>query len=331
VDEEELIAQAWTIFRKDPAELLGLDDAQAIRVRGTLVLNVDVFDESTDWLPGMALSDVGWRAVVAGVSDVLVKGAKPLGILLAVGLPEDLVEASRELFTGVAEACEELGVKVWGGDLGASELLYVSVTAVGVAERLISRRGARPGDVLMIAGHEVLTPAAYALLLKGAKPCKEAGEALRAAFRPKLVKPEFWLEVLDSVTASIDDSDGLALTLHRLAEASRVRLVVETLPLSHALVRCAEEWGLDPLELALYGGGEEYNFVFTVEKEREDEVLERARKHGVKAWRVGRVEEGGGVYVEGLGEVERRGWLHFKPDNWGSAPSRVVNSPTHPA
>ena len=93
MDEEELIARAWTVFRRDPAELLGLDDAQAIDVQGTLVLNVDVFDESTDWLPGMTLRVVGWRAVVAGVSDVLVKGGKPLGILLAVGMPEELVDA----------------------------------------------------------------------------------------------------------------------------------------------------------------------------------------------------------------------------------------------
>ncbi|RLF02111.1 MAG: hypothetical protein DRK00_10490, partial [Thermoprotei archaeon] len=291
MDEEELIARAWTVFRRDPAELLGLDDAQAIDVQGTLVLNVDVFDESTDWLPGMTLRVVGWRAVVAGVSDVLVKGGKPLGILLAVGMPEELVDASHDLFVGVEEACRELGVRVWGGDLGASETLYVSVTAVGVARRLISRRGARPGDVLMAAGHEVLTPVAYALLLRGAKPCEGAEEAVQAAFRPKLVKPDFWLNVLEDVTASIDDSDGLALTLHRLAEASGVRLVVEALPLSRALVECAGEWGLDPLELALYGGGEEYTFIFTVKRGRESEVLSRAERHGVKAWRIGRVEE----------------------------------------
>lgn len=317
MDEEKLIAEAWEIFRKDPAELLGLDDAQAINLEGTVVLNVDVFDETTDWLPGMSLRDVGWKAIVAGVSDVLVKGAKPLGVLLAVGIPEELADSIHELFMGVEEACEELGVRVWGGDTGASGSLYVSVTAVGVARRLVSRRGARPGDVLMAAGHEVVTPVAYMILLRGARPCSGAFEVLSTSFRPRLVKPEFWLEVVGDVTASIDDSDGLALTLHRLAEASRVRLVIEKLPLSPILVRCAKEWGLDPLKLALYGGGEEYTFLFTVRGGSVGRVMERARRHGVDVWKIGRVEEGEGVYLDGLGEVERRGWLHLDESSWG--------------
>lgn len=308
--ERELIERAWRVFKRDPRELLWLDDAQAVELSGKIVLKVDVFDETTDWLPGMTMRDVGWRAVTAAVSDVLVKGAKPLGVLLGVGLPEDSFDAADELFAGVEEACDELGVRVWGGDTGSSDHLYVAVAAAGVAERLVPRSGARPGDALMLAGHEVSTPAAYAVLLEGAEPCEGVEEAIELAYRPRLTKPEFWLEASRLATASIDDSDGLALTLHYLAEASGVKLVVERLPLSATLLACAERWGRDPLELALYFGGEEYNFVFTTRDP--DAVLQLAEKHGQRVWRIGRVEEGRGVVLEGYGGVEPRGWEHFR-------------------
>lgn len=310
--EQELIERAWSVFKRDPNELMGLDDAQAIRFEGTLVLKVDVFDETTDWLPGMALNDVGWKATIASLSDVLVKGAKPLGVLLGLGLPEDSWDAADELFRGVEEACRELGAYVWGGDTNRSDHLYLSVTAAGVAEKLVPRGGAKPGDAVMVAGWGILSPVAYALLLENAPPCPGAEESVVRAYRPKPVKPSFWLNVARLATASIDDSDGFALSLHYLADASGVRFELESLPLAPQLVECAERWGKDPIELALYRGGEEYSFIFTVPGDKVAVVLEESAKHGVPTWRVGRVVQGSGVHLMGYGEVERKGWSHFR-------------------
>lgn len=320
MDEREIIERVWGFLRRDPRELLGFDDAQAVELRGKVVVNLDVFDETTDWLPGMTLRDVGWKSIIMGVSDVLVKGAKPLGVMLGLGLPEELLDAVDDFFLGIQEVCDALGVHLWGGDTGSSNHLYVAVVAVGVANKLIARRGARPGDLLMVAsaGEGVETPVAYGVLLKGAPLCSKAREAIRRAFRPRLVNAEFWLEIVDHVTASIDDSDGFALSLHQLAESSGVRLALDWVPLSPALVECAEAWGVNPVEMALYAGGEEYSFIFTVPRGSEEEVTEKAREHGVQVWEIGRVEEGAGVYLRGYGEVERRGWVHFATDQWFS-------------
>ena len=314
--EQELIARAWRVFTRDPRELLGLDDAQAVELRGTLVVKIDVFDETTDWLPGMSPADVGWKAAVAALSDVLVKGARPLGVLLGLGLPEDSADAADGLFRGVEEACREVGAHVWGGDTNLSDHLYLAVAAVGVAERLVPRGGARPGDALMVAGWGVLSPVAYAVLLDGAPTCPGAVEAIRRAFRPRPIKPGFWLSVARHATASIDDSDGLALSLHYLAEASGVGLELDSLPLSPELVECAEAWGADPVELALYRGGEEYSFIFTVPEGRVGDVVREAEAHGVPVQRIGRVVEGSGVRLRGYGEVEKKGWSFGR---WGRA------------
>ena len=306
--EEELIARAWKFFRRDPAELLGYDDAQAVAFGGLLVAKVDVFDETTDWLPGMSMADAGWKAAVAALSDVLVKGAKPLGVLLGLGLPEDSCDAADELFQGVEEACRRMGAHVWGGDTNLSDHLYLSVTAVGVAERLVPRGGAQPGDVLMVAGFGIISPVAYAVLLENAPLCPGAEAAIRRAYRPEPVDAGFWLNVSRYATASIDDSDGFALSLHYLAEASGVGLELDNLPMSQQLVECTEAWGRDPVELALYRGGEEYSFIFTVPPDKVEHVLAEAEKRGVGAHVIGRVARGTGVHLKGYGEVQRKGW-----------------------
>ena len=313
-----MIATAWKVLRRDGRELLGFDDAQALAVSGgILVVNLDVFDESTDWLPGMTLREVGWRSVIAAVSDVLVKGARPLGLMLGLGVPDSVAESIEELFVGIQEACDTYGVRVWGGDLGSSDHLYLAVTAIGIAERVVARRGARPGECVMITGPVGFTPVVYGVLLDGSRMCRGFREAIEVAYRPRLVDPEFWLAACKYATAAIDNSDGLALTLHYLAESSGVKLVIEDLPLTECLVECAGEWGVDPVEMALYMSGEEYSFIFTVKPGNVREVAALAEKYGVEVHRIGRVEEGCGVYMKGLGRVEKRGWLHFK--GWASA------------
>lgn len=331
--EEEIIARAWRLFCRDPSELLGFDDAQAVNFSGVLVVKVDVFDETTDWLPGMAMGDVGWKATIAALSDVLVKGAKPLGVLLGLGLPEDSWDAVDELFQGVEEACRSLGAYVWGGDTNVSDHLYLSITAVAVAEQLVPRGGAKPGDVLLVAGSGILSPVAYTILLESAPLCSGAEAAVRRAYRPEPVSAGFWLSVSRLATASIDDSDGFALSLHYLAEASGVRLELDSLPLSPQLVECAETWGRNPVELALYRGGEEYSFIFTVPEDKVDIVLQEAEKHHVRVWRIGKVAQGSGVYLKHYGEVERKGWSfgawrEARPSNKNSRALRRLGEST---
>jgi len=312
MDEWSIIEDAMRILPMDDRELLGFDDAQAIPLgEAFLVVNVDVFDEATDWLPGMSPRDAGWKATVSALSDVLVKGGRPLGVLVALGLPEE-AEFHEQLLEGISEACREYSVRVWGGDTGRSATTYLSMTAVGVAEKLCPRGGARPGDVLLCTGEVGVTSVAYKVLLEGFEPLEDMSRVLERAYRPRLPPQAFWLSAVPYVTSSIDDSDGFALSLHHLARASRAKIVVEHVPISGELALACGRWGLDALELALYEGGEEYNFIFTVGPDDLEAVEALAGVHGLKIYRVGRVEEGSGVFLEDGRAVEARGWTHFK-------------------
>jgi thiamine-monophosphate kinase len=184
---------------------------------------------------------------------------------------------------------------VIGGDTSRSPgPLFIDVTALGRAQRPILRDGAEPGDDVWVTGTLGASAAAVNTWLAGGTP----PEALRSAYATPIprVDEALCLVAGEVVEAMIDLSDGLAGDLGHVAAASGVRIVIETgrVPLAPA---AEEAFGHEAaLELAL-GGGEDYELAFVSDPGVVDpEYFDR--RHGIRLTRVGRVEEGEGVWLE---------------------------------
>jgi len=320
--EFKIIEEIWKIFKRDPKELLGIDDSVAVKLFGKeniLVMNVDTFDETTDWLPGLSFYDAGWKSTISSLSDVVVKGGKPLGCLVSLGIPNTLsTESIKEFYLGVRDVCKEHGLRLWGGDLNESKVFYASVVSVGLAKKVIPRNGAKPGDVVFSTGLFSINSLAYKILLNGLSPPDRFN--IDHVYRPKIPTFQKWSNFLSYITSSIDSSDGLALSLNLLAKASKVKIVIdEELVLDPFFKEICEKIGLDPLKLALYEGGEEYTFLFTVHSEYEKNVLKEAEAVDLEVYKIGYVDQGEGVWVkrrEGkIEKVHERGWIQGK--RWG--------------
>ncbi len=312
-----MVETIWRRLERDPRELLGLDDACSFKATDRyIVLNVDSFSSRNDWLPGMGPEDAGWKCLVMSASDIFAKGAKPLGCMVALMIPGDMSEDSLlRFYEGLMKACRKYGVGLWGGDLDRGEDFIAVVTCVGEATNLIRRSGARPGDLVYVTGEFGYTGLAYRHLMGGViLRDGTLQEALRRVYRPV---PSIWVlpHISRYVTAATDSSDGLARSLHLLSTASGVRIVVEELPVADEVLNACAEAGLDVEEVTLYGGGEEYEGVFTVDAERANEAEDEARRLGVRLIRIGRVERGGGVFLKDGRRVELRGWDKLR--GWG--------------
>jgi thiamine-monophosphate kinase len=125
------------------------------------------------------------------------------------------------------------------------------------------------------------------------------------------------LSETDAVTASIDSSDGLAWSLYEIARSSEVGFLIKQLPVAEEVKIFAEHSGMDPLELALYGG-EEYELVITVKPELMGVAEEAVAKVGGRLIVIGKVISEKAVYLEAKGRryaVEPKGWEHFKSNN----------------
>jgi len=296
------------------------EDASAIALSEGLVavLKTDMLVWSTDVPPGMRAVDVGWKAVVMNFSDLAAKGVRPQAFLASLALPRGTpIQVVEELIRGMDEAARHYDAYFLGGDTNEGGEIIVSGVAYGVAERgrLMRRSGARPGDMLASTGPFGATAAAFKILLEGLEaPGDLRRRLVEAVYRPKArVMEGVALAESGVVTASIDSSDGLAMSLHDLSKSSGVGFRVERLPLSEEAAEFAELHGLDSWELALYGG-EEYELIFTLRPGDVDVVRETLRRVGCDLVEIGvATEDRRLIYVDG-GEERPigRGWEHFK-------------------
>ncbi len=214
--------------------------------------------------------DLGFRAAAANLSDLAASGADPLALLVTLGLPaETRVADALELYEGLNEP----GVPIRGGDTTCAPAVFLSVTALGRAERVPGRAGAKPGDLLVVTG-----------------PLGAAGAAFRSGglSRPPLRLDE-GRRLAAVATAMLDLSDGLAADASHIAERSGCRLVIELERVPLAAGAMLEDVGF----------GEDYELLAATPEPLEFTVI-------------GRCEAGSGVVVRLHGEpFELSGWEHF--------------------
>ncbi len=247
---------------------------------------------------------LGRKAVSVNVSDVGAMGGKPLFALMSVGMPPGFAPDWFQSFArGVAEACEEYGCLLIGGDTVASpQGLNFSLTLIGEVEkeRVVYRSGARVGDTIWVSGPLGWAAAGLELLQRGI----EGKEEDFAPLYEKHLNPQARV-VLGSrlgasglVHAMMDLSDGLATDLAHLCAASAVRGLVyaEKIPGSPVLTRAARLTGHDPLTWAI-GGGEDFELLFTTAPESASQIVQIGHACGLPLTPVGSITDGEGVHL----------------------------------
>jgi len=282
----------------DDAAVLSAPDG---RVVATTDLLLEGLHFRRDWSPP---ADIGGKAAAQNLADVAAMGAVPVALLVGFAAPGDLPLAwARELVAGIASECSRVGATVVGGDTARAQSIVLAVTALGdlAGGNPVTRAGARPGDMLAIAGVLGDSAAGLALLEAGLTGPESLIAAHRRPRPPYRAGPQ---AARFGATAMIDVSDGLVADLGHVAQASGVLIDIDTalLPVSGDLAAAAAALGRPgPLEWMLTGG--------------EDHALAATFPPGISlpdGWTVaGHVRAGRGVQVNGRAFTGRAGWNHF--------------------
>ncbi|HWM64703.1 MAG TPA: thiamine-phosphate kinase [Solirubrobacterales bacterium] len=296
-----------------PRLRLGSGDDAAIAVPdGATATSVDALVEGVHFHRGQSsLGQIGHKALATALSDLAAMGAEPGEAYVVLGVPTDLdEEGCLELLDGLAKLAAATGISLAGGDVTRAPALTLAVTVVGHApspEQLVTRGGARPGDVLVVTGE--IGGAAAGLLLEpetgssshlvtNSVTKRELGELIRRQLepQPRLEAGRALAEA--GATAMIDLSDGLGGDARHLAKASGVGLQIDAsaLPLAVGVAEVAADAGREPLELAIQGG-EDYELLAALPAERLAEASAAVEVVGVTLTRVGEVVSGEGVEI----------------------------------
>jgi thiamine-monophosphate kinase len=246
VDERSLLSSLTSLLGEETiandCAIFTLDDTY-------LVATTDMLHEKTDFPPAMTDWQRGWMAVAASLSDIAAMGARPMLILLAVGL--DRPDRFKSLMEGAVACCREHGTVLGGGDIDSHQELTLVSTGIGRAakDRIVRRTGACIGDAICVTG--ILGRAQAAL--KGHRQYE------LSLFQPHPRITEGVAIGYSGATSMMDISDGLALSLHDLAGVNTVGYEIHAaqLPLIPELPPDEAQ------EFALFGGGD-YELLFTI-------------------------------------------------------------------
>ena len=313
-----LIARITRRLPAGPSTLLGPgDDAALVAVPDRrVVISTDVLVDGRhfrrDW---SSAEDVGHRAAAANLADIAAMGAVPTALVVALCTPPDLsVTWAEELADGLGTEAASAGAAVVGGDISASPTLTIAVTALGDLENRppVTRGGARPGDVVAVAGRLGFAAAGYTVLCRGFRTPKILVDAHRRPEVPYRAGPE---AALLGATAMIDVSDGLLADLGHVATASGVAIDLQKnkFPLPGQIRDAATALGVDPYTWLLTGGDDHaLAATFPAGTELPERWLEvgqvqDAETTGFSPTAVPAVTVDGRVFGDGVG-----GWDHFR-------------------
>ena len=215
------------------------DDCAYLKEAG-IVVTQDNFVENvhfkTDWATPF---QIGYKAAVVNISDVLASGAEPKYLSVGLSVPPSIDDNFiEEFYKGILKGAN--GAQVIGGDITASDKIFVSVTALGSAagRRISSRKNAKIGFKVITRGKYGLSSKGLQELINGHK----TSDAIRAHLEPHL-DVSFSKEIATKIGADyamMDTSDGLADALYKIAEASGIKIVAQNID----GMFCAEDYNL---------------------------------------------------------------------------------------
>jgi len=293
------------------------DDAAVLRAPdGRVVATTDLLIEGRhfrrEW---SSAEDIGRKAAARNLSDIAAMGARPTAVLVSFAGPaQTRADWVLAVVRGIAAECAGAGAYVAGGDTSGARIVLLAITALGdlAGRPAVTRRGARPGDVVAVAGTLGSAAAGFALLeargVSGASGADVAG-LIAGHRRPQPPYQEGPHAAELGATAMIDVSDGLLADLGHVAAASDVhidvltdRLRSEPLVRESALSAAATMLGEADWLRWVLTGGDDYALAAT---------FPRAAVPPAHWAVIGAVTAGHGVSVDGREWAGRGGWDHF--------------------
>jgi thiamine-monophosphate kinase len=300
-----LIAQVIRDRAQPASTVLGPGDDAAVVAApdGRVVATTDVLVEGVHFrLDWSTPEQVGRKAAAANLADIAAMGAVPTALLVGLATPPDTPVAT---LTGLADGlwaeAVSVGAGLVGGDVVMSATLTLAVTALGSLEGRspVTRSGARPGDVVALAGRIGWAAAGLAVLQRGFRSPAAVVAAHRVPEPPYAAGPA---AAVAGATAMIDISDGLLADLGHVAAASGVVIDVRCLAVPPKLVEVGAALGVDPTTFLL-AGGEDHALAATFPP---DATLPAGFAP------IGEVRAGdAAVLVEGKPYHGDPGWTHF--------------------
>ncbi len=317
IGEFELIKQIASKISVDPLRVkVGIgDDTCVLSLKGDklLLVTTDMSVEGVHFdCRYSSPYEIGYKAMVANLSDIAAMGGVPKDALISIGLRGEMsIDYVRELQRGIQALSNEFGVNIVGGDTVASHIgIVINITVLGEVEEehLVLRSGAKSGEYIVVTNRLGSSQAGLELLRRGITSSLTQQHLMP---RPKVREAQVIVQN-HLATAMIDLSDGLIGDVYQLISASGIgaELFRESIPISDVAIEVAKESNACAIDFALYGG-EDYELLFTVPPQK----LAQLSELNFECTVIGKTIDEGIWLIDKINGKEKlvpKGYEHFK-------------------
>jgi len=267
------------------------DDGAIFELKGKkIVFTSDAFIIDPLFFPG---GDIGKISICGTINDLAVMGAKPLGIALSIVIEEGFPRKELyKILKSIGTISTKYKIPVVTGDTkvterGKLDKIEITTTGIGIAQKIISNDGAKPGDLVISSGdlgeHGVCILATrFNYKTKIKSDCKP--------LNLELEKVGKYLNACKDPTRG-----GLSANIVEIAYKSKVKIILEEkwLPYKKEVISISELLGIDFLDLPSEG-----RFIACVPKRYVKKVLKILKQFNKEAKIIGYVEKGRGVFMK---------------------------------
>jgi thiamine-monophosphate kinase len=291
--EEELVSYLKSLFPK-----IG-NDVVDFTVNNIPIVSTDSFVMGVHFGKYFTPYLMGYKSVVGALSDIAASGGKPKYLIVALGLPTGDIKLVKEIYKGMNKVCSSYEVEVIGGDMVKSTSLFLTLTVIGETKVVVSRSGAKIGDLICVTGD--LGSVGLELLKSSDK----------LNFTSKLFQPfpriSEGIILANYVSSMIDISDGFLKDLCQILTTSSVgaKVYTKNLPIKKETKEMAETMNVDVTKIAL-NSGEEYELLFTIGKKEINFI-----KGKINFTKVGEIISSSQVVDENNLPLKVEGYDHF--------------------
>lgn len=238
------------------------DDAAITKLNDyNLISTSDMLIQSRHFPEEMSYFEMGFKSVTVNVSDLAAMGANPLGFLLSIALPKDLlIDSFKEIIDGVLSACNFYSIPLIGGDTNEASEIIISGTALGLCDNPLMKNTYNLDDLVVITGN--IGHAALGFNLK-----TQDNVYTKKALKPIARLNEGILIKNAGATSATDITDGLASELYEIKkDGFGFMIYEEMLNISDEYKKISDQLNLDYLDLVLHVG-EDFELLFTISED----------------------------------------------------------------
>jgi len=253
----------------DDASLLDIGENYLVACSDMLMAFTHFPDEMTPY-------QMGQKIVTVNVSDLAAMGADTIGIIVSMGLPNNMLLADFDhMVDGILDSCTKYGMALIGGDTNESNELTLCGTCIGIVKKdnVLMKNGARQGDIVAVTGPIGLAAAGFEVLIHPFHNFDDLDNDIKDLVIKHALEPEARLEEgiifakSGSVTSATDITDGLLSELGEIVDESECNIGIiinqEDLPIPREVFEVAKISSQNPIEMALTYG-EDFELLLTV-------------------------------------------------------------------